>query len=47
MGERTLYLKGYKLDCEKIRSQIPKQDFDPEDNWDLCYYTPIIARNNL
>ena len=47
MGERTLYVKGYKLDCEKIRSQFPKQGFDPEDNWDLCYYTPIIARNDL
>ncbi|KAM6496227.1 hypothetical protein JOM56_008933 [Amanita muscaria] len=42
MDERTLYIKGYKLDCQKIRSQFPKQDYDPEDNYELCYYTPII-----
>src|SRR6266550_460272 len=42
MDERTLYLKGYKLDCQKIRSEFHKQDYDPEDNYELCYYTPII-----
>ena len=42
MEDRTLYLKGYKLDRQKIRSQFPKQDFEPEDNYELSYYTPII-----
>ena len=38
----TLYIKGYKLDCQKIRSEFPKDDNDSEDNYEFCYFTPII-----
>jgi len=41
MDERTLYIKGYKLDCQKIRSEFPKDDDDPE-NYEFSYFTPII-----
>jgi hypothetical protein len=39
----TLYLKGYRLDCEKIRSRFPREpkDLDKE-FYELSYYGPII-----
>ena len=40
--ERTLYIKGYKLDCQKIHSQFPKDDDNSEGNYEFCYFTPII-----
>ena len=42
MDERTLYIKGYKLDRQKIRSEFPKDDDDPEGNYEFRYFTPII-----
>ncbi|KAF8341176.1 hypothetical protein F5887DRAFT_1284036 [Amanita rubescens] len=42
MDERTLYIKGYKLDRQKIRSEFPKYDDDLEDNYEFLSFTPII-----
>lgn len=41
----VLYLKGYKLDNEKIRSRFPREpeDSDKDDlNYVLSFYEPII-----
>ncbi|KAH9005759.1 hypothetical protein EDB86DRAFT_2779272, partial [Lactarius hatsudake] len=37
----VLYLKGYKLDREKIRSRFPRDELDKED-YELSYYEPIL-----
>jgi hypothetical protein len=42
MPKRTFYLKGYKLDREKIRHTFPKEDGDPDENYELLWYQPII-----
>jgi hypothetical protein len=42
MAKRTLYLKGYKLDRQKIRSRFPIEDYESEDNYELNYYRPIV-----
>ena len=41
----TLYLKGYKIDKEKIRSEFPRQPRHSNDNYVLGYYKPIL--NNI
>jgi hypothetical protein len=39
----TLYLKGYKLDREKIRSRFPREPEDLDnDRYELGYFGPII-----
>jgi hypothetical protein len=43
MAKRMLYLKGYKLDRQKIRSRFPREDYESEDNYELNYYKPIIT----
>ena len=42
MDERTLYIKSYKLDRQKIRAQFPKEDDDWEYSYEFRYFTPII-----
>jgi hypothetical protein len=38
-----MYLKGYKLDCEKIRSRFPREPKDLDDEeYELGYFGPII-----
>ncbi|KAH9075552.1 hypothetical protein EDB83DRAFT_2350622 [Lactarius deliciosus] len=37
-----LYLKGYKLDREKIRSRFPRDSLDTAANYELSYYKPIL-----
>jgi hypothetical protein len=37
-----LYIKGYKLDHQKIRSQFPKEGPEGETNYELSYHIPII-----
>ena len=41
-SEMTLYLKGYKLDNEKIRSVFPRQPRHSDDDYVWGYYEPII-----
>ena len=45
MTKRTLfYIKGYKLDNQKIRNKFPREEGEPE-NYECYWYLPII--NNL
>ena len=38
----TLFLKGYKLDPAKIRTEFPRQSRHLDDDYVLGYYEPII-----
>ena len=38
----TLYLKGYKIDKEKIRSEFPRQPRHLDDDYVHGYFEPII-----
>jgi hypothetical protein len=42
MSKRTFYLKGFRLDREKIRHTFPKEDGDLDENDELLWYQPII-----
>jgi hypothetical protein len=42
-SKQMLYLKGYKLDRQKIRSRFPKEGFEAETSYELSYYIPIIT----
>ena len=38
-----LYIKGYKLDCEKIRTRFPREPEDADDdNYEMSYFDSII-----
>ncbi|KAH9172852.1 hypothetical protein EDB89DRAFT_1850750 [Lactarius sanguifluus] len=39
----VLYLKGYKLDREKIRAEFPRDELDTAVNYELSYHEPILA----
>ncbi len=43
MAKPVLYIKGYKLDHQKMRSQFSRRDDDWGDNYELGYYDPIIT----
>jgi len=38
----SLFLKGYKLDRQKIRSEFPRKEHQPEDTYHVIYSGPII-----
>ena len=42
MAKPALYIKGYKLDDQKIRSRFPRKDHESEHNYELSYYDSII-----
>lgn len=42
MSKRSLYLQGYKLDPQKIRATYPREEGDPEEDYDLKWHLPII-----
>ncbi len=43
MAKPVLYIKGYKLDHQKMRSQFSRRDDEWGDNYELGYYDPIIT----
>ena len=43
--KRTLYIKGYKVDREKIRDTFPREAHEPEETYEFAWYRPII--NNI
>ena len=44
MTKRTLYIMGYKLDRQKIRNTFPREEHQPDDNYELAWYRPIVER---
>jgi hypothetical protein len=38
----TFFLKGFKLDREKIRRQFPREENEPEGSYELSWYTVIL-----
>lgn len=42
-GPSCLFLKGYKLDLQKIRSRFPRRDHQSEENYELSYIRPIMS----
>ena len=42
MPKRILYIKGYKLDRQKIRTVFKRKDGEPEESYDFKWIKPII-----
>ena len=42
MAERKFYIKGYKLDPEKIRQTFSRKPDLPEETCDIYWYQPIV-----
>lgn len=42
MPKRTLYIKGYKLDRQKIRAVFKRKDGESEESYDVKWIRPII-----
>ncbi|KAH9013046.1 hypothetical protein EDB84DRAFT_1278398 [Lactarius hengduanensis] len=42
MVRSGLYVKGYKIDREKIRARFPRDELDTATNYELSYYKPIL-----
>ncbi|KAF8343535.1 hypothetical protein F5887DRAFT_1075657 [Amanita rubescens] len=42
MTKRTLYIKGYKLDRQKIRNTFPREEHEPDENYELAWYRLIV-----
>lgn len=40
--KRTFYIKGYKLDRQKIHNTIPREEDDDDEHYELEWYNPII-----
>jgi len=38
----TFFLKGFKLDRKKIRHQFPREENEPEGNYELSWYPVIL-----
>ena len=39
---KQLYLKGYKLDNEKIRRRFPREANEAKDSYEFTWYQPIF-----
>ena len=42
MAKRTIYIKGYKLDRQKIRNMFPREEHEPDENYELAWYRLIV-----
>jgi len=42
--KRTLYIKGYKLDGDKILRMFPREAHEPEETYEFSWYEPIIDK---
>jgi hypothetical protein len=42
MSKPILFLKGFKLDREKIRRQFPREGDEPEGSYEMTWYSAIL-----
>ena len=42
MRKRAFYIKGYKLDRQKICNTFPREEHEPDDIYELAWYQLIV-----
>ena len=42
MSKPTFFLKGFKLDREKIRRHFPREENEPEGSYEMTWYSAIL-----